>query len=328
MSAWTQSLKDAFTSAKDLLAHLDLAEHPALKPDLSPDFAVRVPRPFVERMRPGDPSDPLLRQVLSIKAERLETPGFQVDPLDEQAPVIPGVLHKYASRVLLIVRGGCAINCRYCFRRHFPYDRLTLTAQSIDQALSYVAKTPEVNEVILSGGDPLMADDVALANLLPRFASISHVTRVRIHTRLPVVIPARVTSPLLDLLQEIPVPVVMVLHINHAQEIDASVVEAISRLRSAGAWVLNQAVLLRDVNDSIEAQTALAERLFAAGALPYYLNVLDRVQGAGHFAVSVDTISAIEQGLAQRLPGFLVPRVVREVAGYGHKLDWKDAPQT
>jgi len=291
--------------------------------DQSPDFPVRVPEPFVTRMVPGDPHDPLLRQVLAVADERQAMPGFVKDPLDELEGPMPGVLHKYRSRVLVIYRGGCAINCRYCFRRHFPYQENTLTARDIDGLVSYLKAHPEVNEVILSGGDPLMADDQALSGLFVRLESVSSIHRLRIHTRLPIVIPERVTDLLCQAIATTALPVVMVLHSNHANEIDQSVMDAVSQLRAVCRSVLNQSVILKGINDSADVLIALSERLFEAGIDPYYLNVLDRVSGAHHFDVSDLEVAALHQALLNALPGYLVPKLVREVPGIGHKVQWK-----
>ena len=291
--------------------------------DQSPDFPVRVPEPFVTRIVPGDPHDPLLRQVLAVTDERHAMPGFVKDPLDELEGPMPGMLHKYRSRVLVIYRGGCAINCRYCFRRHFPYQENTLTARDIDGLVSYLKAHPEVNEVILSGGDPLMADDQALSGLFVRLGSVSSIHRLRIHTRLPIVIPERVTDTLCQIIAATALPVVMVLHSNHANEIDQSVMDAVSQLRAVCRSVLNQSVILKGINDSADVLVALSERLFEAGIDPYYLNVLDRVSGAHHFDVSDLEVAALHQALLNALPGYLVPKLVREVPGIGHKVQWK-----
>ena len=291
--------------------------------DQEPDFPVRVPEPCVTRMVPGDPHDPLLRQVLAVADERQAMPGFVKDPLDELEGPMPGVLHKYRSRVLVIYRGGCAINCRYCFRRHFPYQENTLTARDIDGLVSYLKAHPEVNEVILSGGDPLMADDQALSGLFVRLESVSSIHRLRIHTRLPIVIPERVTDLLCQAIATTALPVVMVLHSNHANEIDQSVMDAVSQLRVVCRSVLNQSVILKGINDSADVLIALSERLFEAGIDPYYLNVLDRVSGAHHFDVSDLEVAALHQALLNALPGYLVPKLVREVPGIGHKVQWK-----
>lgn len=322
MKAWQRILADSLTTSNQLLSRLGLTDQ-VQSVDQSPDFPVRVPEPFVTRMVPGDPHDPLLRQVLAVADERQAMPGFVKDPLDELEGPMPGVLHKYRSRVLVIYRGGCAINCRYCFRRHFPYQENTLTARDIDGLVSYLKAHPEVNEVILSGGDPLMADDQALSGLFVRLESVSSIHRLRIHTRLPIVIPERVTDLLCQAIATTALPVVMVLHSNHANEIDQSVMDAVSQLRVVCRSVLNQSVILKGINDSADVLIALSERLFEAGIDPYYLNVLDRVSGAHHFDVSDLEVAALHQALLNALPGYLVPKLVREVPGIGHKVQWK-----
>ena len=322
MKAWQRILADSLTTSNQLLSRLGLTDQ-VQSVDQSPDFPVRVPEPFVTRMVPGDPHDPLLRQVLAVADERHAMPGFVKDPLDELEGPMPGVLHKYRSRVLVIYRGGCAINCRYCFRRHFPYQENTLTARDIDGLVSYLKAHPEVNEVILSGGDPLMADDQALSGLFVRLESVSSIHRLRIHTRLPIVIPERVTDLLCQAIAATALPVVMVLHSNHANEIDQSVMDAVSQLRAVCRSVLNQSVILKGINDSADVLIALSERLFEAGIDPYYLNVLDRVSGAHHFDVSDLEVAALHEALLNALPGYLVPKLVREVPGIGHKVQWK-----
>ncbi|MGA1001976.1 MAG: EF-P beta-lysylation protein EpmB [Litorivicinaceae bacterium] len=324
MKAWQRILADSLTTSNQLLLRLGLMTDQVQSVDQSPDFPVRVPEPFVTRMVPGDPHDPLLRQVLAVADERHVMPGFVKDPLDELEGPMPGVLHKYRSRVLVIYRGGCAINCRYCFRRHFPYQENTLTARDIDGLVSYLRAHPEVNEVILSGGDPLMADDQALSGLFVRLESVSSIHRLRIHTRLPIVIPERVTDTLCQTIAATALPVVMVLHSNHANEIDQSVMDVVSQLRVVCRSVLNQSVILKGINDSADVLIALSERLFEAGIDPYYLNVLDRVSGAHHFDVSDLEVAALHQALLNALPGYLVPKLVREVPGIGHKVQWKE----
>jgi EF-P beta-lysylation protein EpmB len=244
-----------------------------------------------------------------------------VDPVGDLAAMAsPGVLHKYAGRVLLTATGACGVHCRYCFRRHFPYGEATAAADHWQAALDYIAHDTSIYEVILSGGDPLALSDRRLAELVHAVAGIGHVTRLRVHTRLPVVVPARITTELVNWLNGTRLNPVLVVHANHANELDAAVRAALSRLRAAGVTLLNQAVLLRAVNDSVEALTALSEQLFAAGVLPYYLHLLDRVQGAAHFEVDAPQARELMTQLAARLPGYLVPRLVREIAGAPSKL--------
>ena len=279
-------------------------------------FPLRVPLAFVERMRPGDPRDPLLRQVLPLEDELAEVPGFAADPVgDDAALVAGGVLHKYRGRALLVTTGACAVHCRYCFRRHFPYADANASADGWQSALAYLRSQPDVTEVILSGGDPLTLSDRRLKALADALADISHLRRLRVHTRLPIMNPARIDDALLDWLAGTRLDPVMVIHANHANEIDATVAEALARLGSRRVTLLNQAVLMRGVNDSADALADLSERLFEAGVLPYYLHLLDRVRGAAHFEVPEAEAVALHAEVAARLPGYLVPKLVREIAG-------------
>ncbi|MGF1726358.1 EF-P beta-lysylation protein EpmB [Photobacterium nomapromontoriensis] len=282
-------------------------------------FALRVPMSFVERMEIGNPYDPLLRQVLPLAEEFDIHDGYSVDPLDEQDNAIPGLLHKYHNRVLMIVKGGCAVNCRYCFRRHFPYQDNPGSKRNWQVALDYIAAHTEINEVILSGGDPLMAKDNELAWLIQGISAIPHITRLRIHSRLPVVLPTRITDTLCQQLADTRLQVVFVTHINHANEINAELIAAMTKLKQANVTLLNQGVLLRGVNDSVIALSQLSETLFTAGILPYYLHVLDRVQGAAHFMVDDTEARRLMAGLMESVSGYLVPRLTREIGGRNSK---------
>lgn len=314
---WQQELARAVRDPAELLALLDL--DPALLPAAevaARAFPLRVPRGYVARMRRGDAADPLLRQVLPLAAEQDIVPGFGRDPVgDLAAMTVPGLLHKYRGRVLLTTTGACAIHCRYCFRRHFPYDDANPAANRWQQALDYVARDASIEEVILSGGDPLTLADEKLADLCRRLGAFEHVRRVRFHTRLPIVLPERVTASLLAAIRPVRGTSVVVVHANHANEIDDAVRAALDALRQAGHTLLNQSVLLRGVNDDVDALCDLSAKLFGAGVLPYYLHLLDRVQGAAHFDVDVETASRLHAALRARLPGYLVPRLVREEAG-------------
>ncbi|MEZ4452243.1 MAG: EF-P beta-lysylation protein EpmB [Nannocystaceae bacterium] len=319
---WQRELASAYTDpvalARDLELPGDFVER--LRRPAPGEFPMLVPRPLVARMRRGDPEDPLLRQVLPQADEGRAVPGFVADPLEEHDGALPGLLHKYRSRALILVRGGCAVNCRYCFRRHFPYADHGIDAGGLARILEYVAAHPEINEVILSGGDPLLMRDPALAGLWGALAEIPTIRRLRIHTRMPITLPSRVTDGLLEIVGGARVPAVIVVHVNHPREIDDAVIDACGRLRGAGALLLNQSVLLRRVNDRVDTLVALSERLFDAGILPYYLHLLDRVAGAAHFEVDADRARALMAGLHAELPGFLVPRLVREVAGEASKV--------
>jgi EF-P beta-lysylation protein EpmB len=314
---WRLAWRDAVRDPRELLALLGLGHLGSrLSAQAAAQFPLRVPRGFVARMRHGDPGDPLLRQVLPVLDEETVVPGFDLDAVgDGAARAGQGVIRKYHGRALLVATGSCAVNCRYCFRRHFPYAQETAAANQWQEAVAAIAADPSTSEVILSGGDPLSLATHKLATLTGALAGIAHVRRLRIHTRLPIVLPERVDRELLQWLGALPWPVTVVVHANHANEFDAGVDAAMAALRGAGATLLNQAVLLRGVNDSIEALASLSERAFEAGVLPYYLHQLDRVAGAAHFEVDDARARTLHAGLAARLSGYLVPRLVREVAG-------------
>ena len=319
-SDWRALWREAVTDAGELLALVGLEHLAGSLPADDAGFSVRVPRGFAARMRQGDPLDPLLLQVLPQLAETKEVAGFSTDAVgDMAARSAQGVLHKYEGRALLIASGSCAINCRYCFRRHFPYGEEMAAAGQWRKALDHVRQDASISELILSGGDPLSLATAKLEELSRGLEAISHVTRLRIHTRLPVVLPERVDDGLVAWLASLPLQKVVVLHANHANEFDASVDAACARLRGAGVTLLNQAVLLRGINDEVDTLAALSERLFAAGVLPYYLHQLDRVQGSAHFEVEDTRALALVEAVRHRLPGYLVPKLVREVGGEASK---------
>ncbi|MEQ9462320.1 MAG: EF-P beta-lysylation protein EpmB [Haliea sp.] len=320
---WRAAMRDLVTSPAALCQALQLQpEQLGWSDDAARQFPLRVPRAFVTRMVPGDPRDPLLLQVLAGVRELQPAPGFGPDPTGEigAANPHPGIIHKYRGRLLLLVTGSCAIHCRYCFRRHFPYADNQNSRSEWSSALDYIRRDPSISEVILSGGDPLVAGDTQLAELVAQLATIPHVRRLRVHTRLPVVIPQRVTPELLDALSSPQLKTVIVVHCNHGNEIDSEVAGAFAMIRQHGMTLLNQAVLLSGINDSATALSRLSERLFEAGALPYYLHLLDRVTGAAHFEVSAERARALHREISATLPGYLVPRLVREVAGAPAKV--------
>lgn len=314
---WQSILAQAVRSPRELLELLGL-QSSGLAQQLHVDkaFGVLVPRTYIALMQHGDENDPLLRQVLSVQDEQLEVAGYTKDPLGElETNVQPGVIHKYHGRLLLVVAGGCAVNCRYCFRRHFPYGDNAVGRKQWQASLDYVAQDASISEVILSGGDPLLISDEALADLLAQIEAIPHVQRLRIHSRLPVVIAQRLTDRLIRMLASSRQQVSMVLHINHARELSASHRPYLEACRQAGISLLNQSVLLKGVNDDEQQLCQLSETLFAYGILPYYLHQLDRVQGAQHFAVSDERMRVLYRYMLDHLPGYLVPRLAREEAG-------------
>lgn len=314
---WQQAWREAVRDPAELLSLLGLdGLADQVSAEATAQFPLRVPRGFIARMRHGDPDDPLLRQVLPLDDEMRPVPGFALDAVgDSTARAGTGVIQKYQGRSLLVATGSCAVHCRYCFRRHFPYAEETAARDGWREAVALIRADASIDEVLLSGGDPLSLATSKLAELTDALAGIPHLKRLRIHSRLPVVLPERVDDALVDWLAALPWPVAFVIHANHANEFDASVDAALSRLRQAGVQLLNQAVLLRGVNDSVDALADLSERCFAAGVLPYYLHQLDRVAGVAHFEIGDAQALALHAALAARLSGYLVPRLVREVPG-------------
>jgi EF-P beta-lysylation protein EpmB len=315
--SWQAQLAQAVTEPLELLRLLDLDPQLALGAQSAAGaFRLQVPRGFVRRMRRGDPQDPLLLQVLPGARELIAAPGFGADPLGEHAATrAPGLLHKYHGRALLISTGACAVHCRYCFRREFPYQAAGGEGGRWQQALAAIARDPSIEEVILSGGDPLSLTDARLTQLTEALRAMPHIRRLRLHTRTPIVLPERVDAGLVRWLAALPWPCVIVLHSNHGNEIDDTVRAAAGRLRAAGATLLNQSVLLAGINDSVPALEGLSQALWSAQVLPYYLHMLDRVHGTAHFEVPEPHALSLVSGLAARLPGYLVPRLVRESAG-------------
>lgn len=320
--SWQTELANAYREPSALLRALDLPANTGLgKHPHWASFSLRVPRGFVARMRKGDPHDPLLRQVLPGLEEGIPSPCFSQDPVADLAAMpVPGLIHKYRGRVLLLATRACAVHCRYCFRRHLPPALAGLTKDHWHRAVHYIEANPTISEVILSGGDPLSLTDEKLALLTSELAHIPHLKRLRVHSRLPIVLPERVTDTLLEWLCALPLSPVMVLHVNHPNEFDDSVTAALKRLKNTNVTLLNQSVLLQGVNDSVATLARLSETLFAAGALPYYLHLLDWVQGAAHFEVPEDRAREILRGLRAELPGYLVPKLVREIPGSPSKL--------
>ena len=318
---WQQLLSQAITDPAELVRALDLpAEIITAALPGHKDFSLRVPTPYLQRIKSGDLNDPLLRQILPVAEEADTVPGYITDPLAEaESNPHDGLIHKYKGRVLVILTGACAINCRYCFRRHFPYEENRLGPDQWQQVINYITGDSSIKEVIFSGGDPLATNDKRLDKLISSLEAIPHLQRLRIHSRLPVVIPQRITTELTQRLANSRLKTVMVLHINHANEIDIEVAAAVAQLKQADVTVLNQAVLLRGVNDSVDALENLSEDLFKAGILPYYLFTFDPVAGAAHFDIADTEAQALMSQLQSRLPGYLVPKLAREIPGKASK---------
>jgi EF-P beta-lysylation protein EpmB len=320
-TGWQQELADAIRSWPDLLRRLNLPADGIACPEFAAqEFPVLVPESYLRRIRPADWNDPLLRQVIPLADEMADVAGFEMDPVDDQhARKAPGLLHKYQGRALLIAHGSCAIHCRYCFRRHYPYREEPRAAAAWQAAFAAIRDDETLHEIILSGGDPLILSDQRLRQMIEGLAEIPHVRRVRIHSRLPIVLPSRVTSEFLKMLTSTRLLPVMVVHANHAHELVDDCARALQRLRHAGIPLLNQAVLLHRVNDRIEDLAELCERCIDLGVLPYYLHQLDRVRGAAHFQVPVHTGRELIVQLRARLPGYAVPRYVVEAPGASGK---------
>lgn len=318
---WRQQLQQAFRSLPELCKYLELDREIAKTAAAANNrWQIRVPQPFAACMEKGNPSDPLLLQVLPKAEELQQQDNFVADPLQEsgQSPA-RGLIHKYRGRALLIAAGECAVHCRYCFRREFDYAKHRNARSEWRQALDYIRDDNSLTEVILSGGDPLLLDDAYLSSLCGAISDVAHVRRLRIHTRLPIVIPQRITQPLLDNLAALPLQVIMVVHCNHANELSTDVQQALRRVRQAGITLLNQSVLLAGVNNNADSLVQLSLRLFECDVLPYYLHLLDPVQGAAHFDCDSKIASALVAEASRELPGYLVPKLVREQAGLGAK---------
>nr|WP_244959800.1 EF-P beta-lysylation protein EpmB [Marinomonas primoryensis] len=315
--SWSQHLSQALTSLPELVKHLGLSEKLSQQGiEAHQSFKLLVPRPYLSRIEYGNPNDPLLLQILPSAAEMQKVIGYTKDPLEE-ADHNPqkAIVHKYKRRLLVITTGTCAVNCRYCFRRHFPYGDNQLAQAEWQSVIEYLEKHPEVNEVILSGGDPLMMKDALLADKIRLLEALPQIKRLRIHSRLPVVIPARVCDDMLTWINKSRLDIIMVWHINHANEMDNELAQAAFKLKQAGVTLLNQGVLLKGINDTVDAQVNLSEAVFDAGILPYYMFTLDPVEGAAHFDISIEDAQRLMGKVAAELPGYLVPRLAKEIPG-------------
>ncbi len=318
---WQEALSNAVRDPLQLCSLLQLPrEYHSAACRAAEQFPLIVPLEFIRRMQPGDPFDPLLRQVLPLQEELLEVPGYGLDPVgDTRATASPGLLQKYAGRALMVATPTCAVHCRYCFRRHYDYDAIPRSLSQWQTALAQLQQDPGIEEIILSGGDPLMLTDARIGELLGQLAAIPHLQRVRIHTRLPIVVPQRVTSEMVNLLRSHRLTPLMVIHANHPAELDSRVAASIGQLLDVGIPILNQSVLLRGVNDSVETLVELSRRLVNLRVMPYYLHQLDQVAGAAHFHVPLQRGLELVSHLRVQLPGYAVPRYVQEQAGHRHK---------
>jgi len=323
--SWQQQIASSFRDPIELLQYLKLTHHSALVSAMADkNFAMRVTRDFADCMQPGDPHDPLLRQVLPRHEETQYDATLNRDPVgDLIAEARPGIIHKYRSRALLITTAACAIHCRYCFRRHFPYQQSTAHSHHLENSLDYLAHNTDINEVILSGGDPLTLSDQQLGKLIKQLESISHLKTLRIHSRLPIILPDRLSDDLQQLLQGCRFKIVLVTHCNHANEISAKVAKALQNFNYAGLTMLNQAVLLNGVNNNIETLVNLSQRLFEVNILPYYLHMPDPVEGSLHFQLNKNACISLHDQMRKHLPGYLLPQLVEDIPG----SDCKRPPQ-
>jgi EF-P beta-lysylation protein EpmB len=319
--SWNKELAGATKDVKSLLTQLDIPlSELNQRQQACLDFPLLVPQPFINKMAKGDANDPLLLQVLPQSSELESVEGFISDPLAEKhSNLQKGIIHKYQGRVLVLLSTGCAVNCRYCFRRHFAYNENRIGKNDWQGILNYVAGDTSIEELILSGGDPLMLSDQQLERFIKQAEQIPHLQRLRIHTRLPIVIPQRITDKFINVLQSSRFDCVIVLHINHSNEIDPLLARYLQKIRMAGISLLNQSVLLQGINDSVDDLSQLSKSLFNAGVLPYYLHLLDKVAGAHHFEVDEDRAIQLHQQLLLNLSGFLVPKLVREEPGKASK---------
>lgn len=307
--SWQWHLKNSLTNIEELAGALNIK-----LPDVPTDFPLLVPLPYLKRIEKGDPNDPLLLQILPTGKENMPAQGFLKDPLEEVSQTkSPGIIHKYHGRVLIVATGSCAINCRYCFRRHFPYNEYKLSKKDWREMEEYVTQDPSIKEIILSGGDPLIMTDKRLKAFVGRIKELKQVTHLRVHTRLPIVIPQRITEDLISWAGDTKLRTIFVIHANHANELDDAVGSAILRLRSANVSVLNQSVLLKGINANLKSLVDLSWRLSNLGVIPYYLHLLDKVSGSAHFDVPEELGVQLVDQMTNQLPGYLVPKLVREV---------------
>lgn len=315
---WQQELAEGFNNVNELCQYLQI---PTDSFPSTTNFPLRVPKAFVDQIQKGDLTDPLLKQIIPVHDENLEFSGFKLDPVgDINAMPETGVIHKYQGRALFITTGSCAINCRYCFRRNFPYSSAQLSTQKQTKAINYIEKNKDISEIILSGGDPLLLNNDKLFKLIKQLESIPHIKRIRIHSRIPIVLPSRIDADFCQQLTSIKKHCILVVHANHQNELNKQVQSACNKLKSCNITLLNQSVLLKSINDDANQLVALSEKLFDCGIMPYYLHLLDKAIGTGHFEVKQTSALALMEQIKQILPGYLVPKLVREQAGAANKI--------
>ncbi len=317
---WQQELAEGFSNIHELCEYLCISpsNHNILK---SPDFPLRVPREFAKRIEKNNLNDPLLQQILPVLDENIKSPGFNTDPVgDLNAMTETGVIHKYQGRVLFITTGSCAINCRYCFRKNFPYTDFQLSTQKLNTAVNYIQQNNTISEVILSGGDPLLLSDKKLFSLIHQLEQIKHLKRIRIHSRIPIILPSRISSEFCNSLAAIKKTIVLVVHSNHTNELNFNVKQVCKKLNNCNITLLNQSVLLKGINDDAIQLCELSEKLFDFGIMPYYLHLLDKATGTGHFEVDQTSAITLMNQIKKQLPGYLVPKLVREQAGVLNKI--------
>jgi EF-P beta-lysylation protein EpmB len=328
-TSWQQQMAQSLKTAEDLLNYLNIkAEDLPYEIDTQQPFALRVTHHLANLINPKDPYDPILLQVLPTRQENSSMAGFVSDPLEEKSSnPLPGLIHKYKNRVLIIAHQACAMHCRYCFRRHFEYQPNNLNAEKLETIRQYLSERPEINEIILSGGDPLCLSDQKLATLLSTLSSVPHLKFLRIHSRTPIALPSRLSDGLVHLLSSQRLITALVVHVNHANELSDELVQRLLILKKAGITLLNQSVLLKSINDCPQKLTTLSEKLYQAGVLPYYLHLPDQVKGTAHFYIDHDQGAHIWQQLQKELPGYLLPRLVKEIPGQTSKTWLNPAPE-
>jgi EF-P beta-lysylation protein EpmB len=320
---WQIALSRAVTHPKQLFKRLQLdSQHLDSETFLaSNSFRVFATESYLQRIKPKDINDPLLRQILPLGEEILNTESYTNDPLNEvQATTVPGLLHKYAGRALLITNAHCAINCRFCFRKNFSYSGNHYSSANKDAIIKYLKEHEDISELILSGGDPLLLNDKKLKELIYLTEQIPHIQRIRIHTRIPIVLPERITESLLGILADSRLKVVVVVHCNHAQEIDSAVENALHKLKIVCFSLLNQSVLLKGVNDDPLTLINLQHKLFENGVQSYYLHLLDKVKGTHHFDLPLHKAQILYQEMERQLPGYMLPKLVFESPEFPNKV--------